>query len=47
LRQGGAADGLKDNRVGTILWSALNGAEKLRALRDRVVIGVDYLQFDI
>ena len=46
LRQGRTANGLKDNGVGAMRLFSLNGFEKLGALRDGIVVGVDHLELD-
>src|SRR5438874_12010812 len=46
LRQGGAADRLKNDGVGALRLFGLDGFQKLRALRDGVVVGIDRLELD-
>src|SRR5690242_12110216 len=46
LGKGGAADGLKNNGVGAMLFFGLNSLQKLCALSDSIVIRVNYLKLD-
>src|SRR5262249_30446171 len=45
LREGCAANGFKDDGVGTVRFFGLDGLEKLCALGDGVVVGVNDLEF--
>ena len=46
LGKSGAADRLKDDGIGAVRLFGLDGLEKLRALSDGVVIGVNDLELD-